>query len=465
MLMKGLLQSLRRHMTVVNIAAGCFLLMTLVTAERYGFFGDELYYIACAKHLDFGYVDQPPLVPLLTLFSTWLFGETIISLRIMSGIAGALTVILSGGIAKDLGGGRLAQSLAALAICFASAFPALSSFISMNPIDIMLCTLFIFLFTKTIADPTPQRWIVLGVLSGIGLLNKYTFLVLGFSLLVSLVITKRWNVLRMPWMYIAGAMGFAIFLPHILWQIQHGWPTLEFMRNATEYKNLSLSPIAFFLQLTISLNPFTLPLWLGGLLYLFFGKEMKEYRFLGWMTLVFLLVYVLQNSKTYYVLPVFPLLLSVGAVALERICQAYRLRWLPWVTGSAIVLSGIVLMPLAVPILPVPQFVTYAKSMGLWNMIRMEKGEGDVLPIHFVYRMGWEELTKMVGTVYNGLPQDEMKQCAILGSWYGIAGAIDHFGPAYGLPQAICPRNSYWMWGSRNYSGRLCLQWDMMRNS
>lgn len=142
MLMKGLLQSLRRHMTVVNIAAGCFLLMTLVTAERYGFFGDELYYIACAKHLDFGYVDQPPLVPLLTLISTWLFGETIISLRIMSGIAGALTVILSGGIAKDLGGGRLAQSLAALAICFASAFPALSSFISTNPVASMLCTFY-----------------------------------------------------------------------------------------------------------------------------------------------------------------------------------------------------------------------------------------------------------------------------------------------------------------------------------
>jgi len=318
----------------------------------------------------------------------------------------------------------------------------------------MLVTLFIYLLLKTIASSSPQKWIMLGILFGAGILNKYTFLVLGFSVLLSLIITKRWSVLQSHWMYVGGIISFVMFLPHVMWQIHHGWPTLEFMRNAAKFKNLSLSPVAFLSQLAVGLNPFTLPLWLSGLLYLLVRKE---FRFLGWMAVVFLLVYLVQNSKIYYVFPIFPLLLSSGAVAVERFSQNYRVSWPKWVVGSAMIISGTVLMPLAVPILPVPQFVSYAKSLGLWNLIRMEKGEGDVLPIHFVYRLGWEELVDSVATAYDALPSDEKRECAILASWYGIAGAIDHFGPNHGLPNAICPRNNYWLWGTRNYSGDVVL--------
>jgi hypothetical protein len=447
----------REQISIPNIAALCFLVMTLLTAGRYGFYGDELYYIACSKHLDFGYVDHPPLVALLTFIERSIFGETKFGLRFLSGLAGAVTVLFSAKIAGMLGGGKLARSLAALSICFAVAFPAMSSFFSMNPVDITLCTVFIYLLSRTIAVPSPEKWIKLGVLFGAGLLNKYTFLVLGFSVLLSLIITKRWDMLKSSWMYVGGMISIVMFLPHVMWQIRNGWPTLEFMHNAAEFKNLSLSPFAFLLQLTIGLNPFMLPLWLSGLLYLLLRKEIKEFRFLGWMAAVFLFVYMVQNSKIYYVFPIFPLLLSSGAVAVERFSQNYRVGWPKWVMGSAMVISGTVLMPLAVPILPVPQFVSYAKSLGLWNLIRMEKGEGDVMPIHFVYRLGWEELVDSVSTAYNALPQNEKGECAILASWYGIAGAIDHFGPEHGLPNAICPRNNYWMWGPRNYSGDVVL--------
>lgn len=450
-------ESLRQQITIPLFAAVCFLLLTLITAGQYGFFGDELYYFACSKHLAWGYVDHPPLVALLTRIGIWIFGETMIGLRFMSGMAGAITVLLSARIAGMLGGGKFSQSLAALSICFATAFPALSSFFSMNPVDIMLCTLFIYLLAKTIITPIPKKWIMLGVLFGVGLLNKYTFFVLGFSLIVSLIITKRWGVLRSPRMYVGCLIGLVMFLPHIIWQIHHGWPTLEFMHNATEYKNLSLSPILFLTQLTIGLNPLTLPLWFGGLLYLLLSKEIKEYRYLGWIAVIFILIYMFQNSKFYYVLPVFPLLLSSGAVAIERFSQNYRIRWPKWIIGSTMIISGTLLMPLAVPILPVNQFVSYAKTLGLWNSIRMEKGEGNTLPLHFVYRFGWEELTDLVGKAYNALPRDEKHKCAILASWYGIAGAIDHFGQKNGLPNAICPRNSYWIWGSRNYSGEVVL--------
>ncbi|MGA9364156.1 MAG: glycosyltransferase family 39 protein [Bacteroidota bacterium] len=443
--------------TIPNCAALFFLILTLITANRYGFFGDELYYFACSKHLDWGYVDHPPMVALLTFLSTHIFGETMFSLRLMSGLTGATTVFLAALIAKDLGGGKFSQSLAALSICFAPAFPAMSSFFSMNPVDIMLCALFVVLFMRAIKAPSRTKWIGLGILLGAGLLNKYTFLVLGFSLLVSLVITKQWSILRSPWLYAGGALSFVIFVPHILWQMNHGWPTLEFMRNATEYKNLSLSPFAFLSQLAIGLNPFTLPLWLSGLAYLLFVRHAKAFRFLGWTAVVFLLVYMVQKSKVYYVVPIFPILLAAGAVLVERFSQAMQTRWIRWASVSLLIVSGTALMPLAVPVLPVNQFVVYAKTLGVWNMIRMEKGEGDVLPLHFVYRFGWEELVDTIGNAYKALPQDERDSCAVLASWYGLAGAIDHYGPKVGLPNAICPRNNYWLWGTRDYSGKVIL--------
>ncbi|MGD1045045.1 MAG: glycosyltransferase family 39 protein [Bacteroidota bacterium] len=446
-------ESLRKLITVPNAVSLFFFLLIFIGSRRYGFYGDELYYFACSKHLDFGYVDHPPMVALLTLVSTWMFGETMAGLRFLSGLAGAITVLLSAQIARLLGGGKFSQALAALSICFAPAFPALSSFFSMNPIDIMLCTLFIILFLKVIEAPSPIKWIVLGILLGIGLLNKYTFLVLGFSLLVSLLVTKQRSLLKSPWIYISGIIGLLMFLPHILWQIRYDWPTLEFMRNAMELKNLHLSPIAFFSQLIIGLNPFTLPLWLSGVLYLIFSKEMKKYRFLGWTAVVFFVVYFAQNSKVYYIVPIFPLLLSSGAVVIEKFSEKHLIRWPKWAVVSPMIITGALLMPLATPLLPVEQFVRYSKTLGLWNLIRMEKGEGDTLPLHFVHRFGWEELVDSIGRVYNALPQGEKEKCAIFAPWYGIAGAVDHFGPKHNLPKAICGRNSYWMWGTHNYSG------------
>lgn len=452
-----MLKSSQRIVTTPNVAALFFLVLTLITAGHYGFFGDELYYIACSKHLAFGYVDHPPLVAFLTLISTTIFGETIIGLRFLSGLFGATTVLLSAKVAAEIGGGKFSQAIAALSICFGLAFPALSSFFSMNPVDIMLCTLFTLMFSKTIRMSSPKKWITLGVLLGVGLLNKYTFMVLGFSLLLSLIITKKWSIFKSPWIYISGLIGLLMFMPHILWQINNGWPTLEFMRNVTENKNLNLSPITFLSQIVIGLNPFTFPLWLSGLGFLLFSKEIKEYRFLGWTALIFVLIYMFQNSKFYYVLPVFPLLLSSGAVASERFLNRFRTRLVKWTIVTILVISGTVLMPLAIPILPVDQFVKYSKTLGLQSTLRMEKGESISLPLHFAYRFGWKELLDTVANAYSTLPQNERNKCAILASWYGIAGAIDHYGPEYNLPNAICPLNNYWMWGTHNYSSEIVL--------
>ncbi len=446
-----------RLMTVPHIAALAFLVLTVATAGNYGFFGDELYYIACSKHLDFGYVDHPPMVALLALFSRTVFGETLIGLRFLSGLAGAVTVLLSARIARKLGGGSFAESLSALAVCLAPGFPALSSFFSMNPFDIMMCTLAILLLLDLNDSTPPRKWIVLGVVLGLGLLNKYTFLSFGLALFLGLLASKQRALLRLPWIYVSGVIAFLIFLPHILWQVSHDWPTLEFMSNVTRYKNLSLSPVEFGSQLILMLNPVALPLWIAGVIYLLFSQRTQGYRFLGWTAILFIVIYLLQNAKSYYVLPIFPFLLASGATATQRLIQKTTSRWVRPAILAPLVISGLLLLPLAAPVLPVETFVSYAKSLGLWNAIRMETWEGDRLPLHYVHRFGWEELVEKVSHVYHGLPEEERQKCAIMGSWYGPAGAIDHFGPKLGLPNAISGRNSYWLWGPGRYGGEVVL--------
>jgi 4-amino-4-deoxy-L-arabinose transferase-like glycosyltransferase len=446
-----------RFITIPHIAALAFFLLTVLTAGNYGFFGDELYYIACSKHLAFGYVDHPPMVALLAFLSRTIFGETLIGLRIFSGLAGAVTVILSARIARKLGGGSFAESLAALAVCFAPGYPALSSFFSMNPFDVMMCTLVILLFLGVSDSTPPRKWIIIGIVLGLGLLNKYTFLSFGLALFLGLLATKQRALLRVPWLYLSGGIALLIFLPHILWQVAHDWPTLEFMSNVTRYKNLSLSPLEFGSQLILILNPVALPLWIGGVIYILLSERTKEYRFLGWTAILLVSIYLFQNSKSYYVLPVFPFLLASGATATERLIQKAKDRWVRPAIVAPLTVSGLLLLPLSAPILPVETFVSYSKTLGLWNAIRMETGEGDRLPLHYVLRFGWEELVDEVSKVYHGLPENERRECAILGSWYGPAGAIDHFGPQRGLPNAISGRNSYWLWGPGRHSGEVVI--------
>ncbi len=439
--------------TLPHIIAATFLFLILITAGKYGIFGDELYYIACSKHLAWGTVDHPPFVDFMAFLSLKLFGKSLFAFRMLSGLCGAVTILISARIAKSLGGNRFAQSLSALMILCSLVFLAVCSFLSMNCFDLLFCSLFMLFFIRIIQNPNPGNWIILGIILGLGLLNKYTFLVLGFAWLVSLIVTRRWHIFKSPWLYISGMIGLLMFLPHIIWQYNHGWPVLEFMYNATTYKNLSTTIPAFFIQVIVALNPVTFPIWISGLFYLLFSKKMKKYRVLGWTILIFLVIYTFLNSKFYYVTPIFPLLLISGAIAVEWFIRKFNVNWLKGVIITLLIVSGLIILPLSIPVLPVDKFIDYIQVIGLRDQLRMENNESENLPIHFVYRFGWEELVSLVSEVYHTLPEKEKADCAIMASWYGPAGAIDYFGPQYGLPQAICAHNNYWIWGYDDYTG------------
>lgn len=448
----GWLSSMRSFITIPNIVALIFLLAVLITTGNYGMFRDEYYYVACGERLDFGYVDHPPMVALFARLSTILFGGSLLGLRLFPALAGVATILMTARIARELGGGKTAQALAALMIPCSSIFLALFSFLSMNAFEILLWTVAAFVLIRLLNGADPKYWLLFGLIAGIGLQTKISMLVFGFSIVVGLLLTRNRKLLASQWPYIGGAIAFVIFLPFVIWQIVNGWPTLEFIYNATQIKNYPLSPVGFFTQIMVAANPVLLPVWLLGIVFFFFGKDSAKLRPFGYAFVIAFAVFVFQKSKFYYLIPIFPLLFAGGAVALERWFNKISWKWLKPVVYSFAAFSGIMVAPLTLPILPVQTFIDYSGAIGLLETIKMENTERVALPQHFADRFGWKEMVKTVSEAYESLPPDEKEKCELFAGNYGEAGALDFYGGDYNLPKALCGHNSYSFWGIKDSS-------------
>lgn len=421
-----------------------------------GIFIDELYYIACSKHLDFGYVDHPPMVALIAAATRMLLGDSLFALRLPAVLTGALIVYLTGRFARELGGGRYAQFLAALAALACPLFMGISSYYSMNVFDQLFWLLGAYLLVLIGKNEKPLYWILLGVVLGVGLQNKISVLFFGFGLFAGMILTqnRRWFLSR--WIWISGAIAGLIFLPHILWQIAYGWPTLEFIHNATLYKNLPMTPVQFIMNIILDQHPFLFPLWLLGLIWYLFLPGGKSYRMFGWTFFAVLFVLMSGNGKAYYLGPIFTILFAAGAVALESFIVWRNWMWMKPTITVIVIISGLMSLPFALPILPTKTYIRYANAMGVQPSTG-EKKEIGPLPQFFADRYGWEEIAGAVADVYNRLSPEEKTQCVIIGSGYGYAGAIDYFGAKWGLPNALSPQNSYHLWGPGDKPGEIAI--------
>lgn len=431
-------------------------LFHILTAKGYGIFRDELYYLACSKHLAFGYVDQPPLVALGAWFLRHTLGTSLYALRLLPAIAAGITVFLSGTIARHLGGSRFAQFLAALSVALAPEFLGVVSIYSMNAFDLVVWTALCLIVVLILENGDPRLWLVFGLVAGIGLENKLSVLFLGFGIAVGLVAAREWRQIRDRHLWWGLAIASLLFLPHILWQVAHGWPTLEFIKSATETKNVALSPIEFFVRQAMIMNPIALPLWFGGLLYLLFAKSAKSFRTLGFAYLAIFVVMVLRHAKPYYLTPIYPVLLATGAVMLERAAKGRHFAWLRPVSLVLIALSGMALAPLAKPLLQEDTYVRYAAALGVAPGSD-EKHELGRLPQFFADMHGWRELAASVSRVYEALPENDKQRAYVYASNYGEAGAIDFFRSEFALPPVICDHNNYWLWGPGNWDGQVLI--------
>lgn len=433
-----------------------FLHFYVNTYTAYGFFRDELYFLACGEHLAWGFVDQPPLVAVVAWATRALLGDSVFAIRFFPAMAGAIKLVLVGFMARELGGGRFAQIAAALTVLVSGVYLAHDNFLSMNTFDQLLWTLAAYLFILILKRDTPRLWIPFGAVVGLGLLNKYSMFFFGAALVVGLVLTPARKYFRSPWLYAGGAFTVLITLPNLAWQHAHGWPQLELLRRADQLKNAPFAVSDFLIGSALEMNPHSIPIWLAGLCFFLFLRDAKPFRALGWQFLAVVGLLIIGRGKPYYLAPAYPPLLAAGALVFERVINTRRWNWAKPALVAFLLIGGVIVAPMGLPILSAEQFIRYSKWIGVTHQ-PTERHRVGSLPQFYADMHGWPEMVAEVARVYNSLPLMERGRTAIFTSNYGEAGAIDFFGPVYSLPHAISGHNNYWLWGPGRFKGDIVI--------
>jgi len=448
---------------VAWVLAGVAVLVQMLTNGRYGYFRDELYYLAASDHLAFGYVDFAPLIAGIAYASRKVFGDSLHAIRLVPALAFGAEVLLTGFITRELGGKRWAVLLGCVSVLLAPVILGNASRLAMNPIEPLFWMGCVYFLLRAVNRRQPKLLLWCGVLLGLGLENKHSTVFFLGALVVGLLACSDRRLLATKWFWIAAAIAFFIALPNVVWQCQHHFPTLEDFRNVrATHKNIELPPLPFGRQQIMMLNPVSGLVWIAGLGFLLFHREGKRYRALGVTYVVFLAVMMVLKAKDYYLAPIYPMLYAAGGVFWEKLTELRpRLRWLRVVLPAVVVALGIVVAPLALPILPAEKIVPYMEALGI-KMTRTETTMTGLLPQHFADEFGWPEMVATVARVYGSLPPEERAKTAILAGNYGGAGAIDFFGPRYGLPKSISAHQNYYYWGPRQYTGEsiIMLEWN-----
>jgi 4-amino-4-deoxy-L-arabinose transferase-like glycosyltransferase len=414
----------------------------------YGYFVDELYYLACSKHLAFGYVDHPPLSILLLGGVRLAIGGALPALRLVPAAAGAATVMMTGLMARSLGAGVFGQALAAGAVMAASLYQVMFGFYSMNSLSIPIWTACFWILVEIERRQEPRLWLAFGAMAGLGLQNKHTFVLLAVGLASGLVLTPARRHLASRWLWIGLGIATLLLLPNLLWQLDNGWPSLEFYRNADAYKNIPTPPLEVLKQQVLSLNPATLPVWLAGLVFFLAARRGRPYRHLGWIYVALLLMMLVGGkSRPDRICAAYTILFAGGGALLDSALQGPKSRWLRVALPAGLVLLGALLAPVSLPLLPPQSTASYAATLGIVPQIEKGEDRRSQLPQWLADRCGWEELVDDVEAVARSLEPTERRSAIILAEGYGQAGPIQLLGPARDLPPVYSPHNSYFSWG------------------
>jgi dolichyl-phosphate-mannose-protein mannosyltransferase len=439
---------------LVLYIAAAKLLLHVFTAFRYNLFRDEMYYLACARHMAWGYVDHPPFTPFIGWIELHLFGSSALAVRILPALAGAALVWLTGKMAREMGGGRFAQAFAALAVVFVPIYLVAHHWLTDNVFEHIIWMGCVYLVIRAINTGDARCWFWFGALAGVGFENKYSIAFLLLGLLVGVLLTPERRFLKSKYLWLGVLACAVISLPNLIWEVRNQYPFLELIHNIRmSNRDVIRGPVAFIADQAMIMNPVLFPLWVGGVIWLLFTREGKRYRVLGWAFIVVLTSFIVLKGKNYYVTPVYPMLFAAGAVALERITAARRAAmWGRGIYATLVIVASLLLMPYSVPLLSPENFIRYEKALGL-TPPEFEHQENGPLPQWFADEFGWDYMVQEVARVYNSLPPEERARTAIFSNGWGEAAAVDYYGPKYGLPPAISKHNNYWIWGPRNYDG------------
>ncbi len=426
----------------------------------WGYFRDEMYYILCGQHLDWGYVDHGPIVALQARVAILLFGKSLTGIRMLSAVAGAATIFLTGLLAWQMGARRTGQALAMTGVLLAPEYLALDSFLSMNSFEAVFWMTAAFAILRLVNGSSDRWWILFGLAAGFGLENKPSMFVFLVALLLGLLLTPQRRILHSRALIIAIALTVFIELPNLLWQVHHHWPTLEFLHNGkVNHKNVSLSPLAFLHAQELMLSPISLPLWLTGLLWLLVRPHGSRFRVFGFTYLIFLaLMMATRDAKDYYLAPIYPLLFAAGGCAWESLTRRSRTHWLVPTYATLLVVSAVIILPMSLPILKPQQWLAYTAALHLRNKAaHSENTDEGPLPQFYADRFGWQEEVDEVTRVYRSLPDADRNNAGIICSNYGEASAINFLGTGRGLPFATSGHNNYYLWGPHGETGAVMI--------
>ena len=420
------------------------LALLLAFASRNGYHRDELYFLEASRHLAWGYVDQPVGSVALVALARVLFGDSLLGLRLFPALAFALTVFLAGLISREFGGRRFAQCLAALLVAV-SPFLAEGHLAGPTVYDLLAWSAASLLIVRILRTGRERLWPVLGLVVGVGLLDKETILFLLIGLTVGLLATGRARVFRSPWVWAAALIALAAWSPVIVWQARHGWPTFAMSASLRrEHSGLGDSLTFPFVMLLLP-GVWALPVWLAGLWALWHETRYRAYRaFAVAFVVLFVSLLIFMGDRPYYLGPLYVVLLAAGAVVTEEVVAGRRRffstrpprRRLIWRSPRAalvfVVVFAALTLPIALPVLSPRELAAVPLQNVNYNL-----GE----------EVGWPELVHTVAGVYDSLPPGERHTAVIVTGNYGEAGAIDRYGPALGLPGAFSGHNNFWWWG------------------
>ena len=411
-------------------------LLHMFTNHQYGFHQDELVVLDNANNLDWGFIEYPPLTPFLARIELALFGFSLVSARTFSALAHGIVVVLTGLMARDLGGRRLAQIVAALSVAIAPIALIQGSLIQYVTFDFLWSVLIAYLVIRLLKSEDPRWWIPIGIVIGLGMMTKYTMVMFVAGLVGGVLLTDARRYLRSPWLWGGVALSLLIFLPNLIWQIQHDFISLEFL-SSIHARDVQIGRADGYLieQFLFCANLVTIPLWVGGLHYYFFKEEGKRFRLLGWMYVIPFLIYLITRGRSYYLAPAYPMLLAAGALVWERrldLLTPDRAKVRLNYTWVSLAIGALFAGAIALPIAPINSL--------LWKITSEVHGT-------FTEQIGWPEMIETVAGIYADLPEEEKPRVGILTGENDEAAALNLYGPEYGLPKAISGSDTFWLRG------------------
>jgi hypothetical protein len=445
------------HPALILTAAA--LALHLWASASYDVFGDELYFIVCGQHPDWGYVDQPPLVPLLAGAERWLFGDSLVGLRLIPTLAAAALTGLSAEAARRLGGGLFARWLAGLAVLLAPGFLGMAQTFSTDSLQPLAWLAATLLLIEAIERSRPATWYWLGAIVGVAFLDKYAIVFFLAAAALGLVLTPERKVLARPGPWIAAGLALLIALPNLIWQQVHGWPFLQLNAQAVSGRNIDYSPVGYLLQQVLLIGPLAAPIWLAGLGGFALSPRLAVHRWIAIAWLALMAMMTLLHGKSYYPAGVYPILLAGGAAVIEA-----GIRWSAAraAIGVTVLLGDAVLAPFVSPVLPVERFIAYEHAIGRAAGLNSRTAALDnqplgVLPANYASMFGYREIAAAVGRAYQALPPSDRAQAVFFGRSYSEAATVEVFGGPWGSPPAISGHNNYFLWGPRGRDGGIVL--------